>query len=512
MPIPSSNLGSCFECWAAPDGTAIIDIRDWDNPVELSYRAFDAECTAVARGLVKQGLKRGDRVGILSLNRFEALAAFFGAMRAGLVAVPISFKLSRDTVEYIVRDAGLKAVFHDDARSGLGPRGLLRIGFDERGGYEALKDPGCFEAIEPTGREVGMMLYTSGSTGKPKGVLLSHDSQLWGVRRSLTLIDNPSRHRYVVAAPMFHMNATFSVMLALASGASMILMPSFDAEIYTRAIERFRVTWLTSVPTMLALIAREIDLLDELDLSSVERVTMGSAPLTQTLVDKVQAIFPNAVITNNYGSTEAGPCPFGPHPRGIPRPSISLGYPLSGLQAELREGSSSDEGVLYTRSPMLMEGYNNLPQKTADVVQDGWYRSGDVMRRDENGFFYFVGRNDDMFVVGGENVWPGEVERLVDRMPGVHQTIVVAVPDEIKGALPFAFIVRQPNAQIDEAAVKAFAIANGPAYAHPRFVAFIDAIPLTPTNKPDRRRLTEEAERLVLQCQSTAEAARVSIQ
>jgi acyl-coenzyme A synthetase/AMP-(fatty) acid ligase len=121
------------------------------------------------------------------------------------------------------------------------------------------------------------------------------------------------------------------------------------------------------------------------------------------------------------------------------------------------EGPSPDEGVLYMRSPMLMEGYNNLPDKTADAVREGWYRSGDIMRRDENGFFHFVGRADDMFVVGGENVWPGEVERLLEQMPGVHQAAVVPVPDEIKGALPFAFVVPQAGASFDEAAVKAFA-------------------------------------------------------
>jgi long-chain acyl-CoA synthetase len=128
------------------------------------------------------------------------------------------------------------------------------------------------------------------------------------------------------------------------------------------------------------------------------------------------------------------------------------------------------------------------------------------MRRGENGFYYFVGRADDMFVVGGENVWPGEVERLIDRMPGVHQTVVVPVPDEIKGTLPFAFVVKQPDARVDEAAIKAFAIANGPAYAHPRFVEFIEAIPLAATNKPDRRRLTEEAERLARQRRPTSGA------
>jgi long-chain acyl-CoA synthetase len=208
-------------------------------------------------------------------------------------------------------------------------------------------------------------------------------------------------------------------------------------------------------------------------------------------------VFPAAAITNSYGTTEAGPSPFGAHPDGIPRPPLSLGYPYAGSQCELREGPSPDEGVLYMRSPMLMEGYHNLPGKTAEVMRDGWYRSGDIMRRDADGFYYFLGRADDMFVVGGENVWPGEVERLLETMPGVHQAAVVPVADEIKGTLPFAFLVAREGAAIDEAAVKAFSIAHGPAYVHPRFVEFIPAIPLAATNKPDRRLLTEMAEAIV---------------
>jgi acyl-CoA synthetase (AMP-forming)/AMP-acid ligase II len=310
----------------------------------------------------------------------------------------------------------------------------------------------------------------------------------------LDLTEDRFHHRYIVGAPMFHMNATFSLKAALSAGAGLVLLPTFDAKVYARSIERFRVTWLTSVPTMLALVAKERDLIGGLDFSSVTNVTMGSAPLTQALVDKVQAIFPSALINNSYGTTEAGPTPFGAHPAGIPRPGVSVGCPLPGTEVELREGPSPDEGVLYMKSPMLMEGYNNLPQKTAEVVDDGWYRSGDIMRRDQHGFYYFLGRADDMFVVGGENVWPGEVERLIERMPGVHQALVVPVPDEIKGALPFAFVVRQPGAQMSEADVKTFTIAGGPAFAHPRFVEFRSEIPLAATNKPDRRRLTLEAE------------------
>ena len=487
------NLGRCFDASRSPDKVAIIDLRDWEKPLERTYAQLDAECDAVARGLIARGLQRGDRVGILSLNRFELLAAYFGSMRAGLVAVPISFKLPRETIDYIVRDAELKAVFHDQDRADLCPPGLLRFGFDAPDGYVALRDPGPFDTVVPAGRELAMMLYTSGSTGKPKGVLLSHESQRWSLETSARTYGERPQHRYIVAAPMFHMNATISVKGALASGGSIVLLPAFDARKYALAIPRFAVSWLTSVPTMLALVARERDLVGGLNFSLVTNVTMGSAPLTQALVDKVQALFPSALINNSYGTTEAGPSPFGPHPDGIARPATSLGYPLPGALSELREGPNDNEGVLYMKSPMRMEGYHQLPQKTAEVMDEGWYRSGDIMRRDEHGFFYFVGRADDMFVVGGENVWPGEVERLVERVPGVHQATVVPVPDEIKGSLPFAFVVRQPGATVSESDIKAFAIANGPAYAHPRLVEFRDEIPLAATNKPDRNRMIAEA-------------------
>lgn len=495
MPLPSRNLGKCFDAAASPGKTAIVDLKDWEVPQEISYAALDAGCDAVARGLVARGFRRGDRIGILSLNRIELLYAYFGIMRAGLVAVPISFKLAQETVDHIVADAALKAVFHDAERKAMCPPALPAFGFDD-GGFARLCDPGPFATVEPEGRELAMILYTSGSTGKPKGVLLSHDSQAWSMETSARLYGDRSHHRYIVAAPMFHMNATISVKGALAAGASIVFLPSFDAKRYARAIERFRVTWLTSVPTMLALVARERELVGGLDFSSVTNVTMGSAPLTQALIDRVQAIFPKAAINNSYGTTEAGPAPFGIHPDGIPRPALACGYPVPGSEAELREGPGPDEGVLYMRSPMMMEGYNNLPGKTAEVMRDGWYRSGDIFRRDAHGFFYFLGRADDMFVVGGENIWPGEVERLLERMPGVHQACVVPVPDDIKGTLPFAFVVRTPGTQVTESEVKAFALANGPAFAHPRFVAFRDEIPLAATNKPDRKRLTAEAEAL----------------
>mgnify|MGYP001025603355 FL=1 len=506
MSWPSRNLGCCFDPSKDPSKVAIIDLRRPDRSDEVTYAALDAACDAVARGLLAKGLKQGDRIGIMSLNSAPMIAAYLGIMRAGMVAVPISFKLARETVEYIIKDADLRAVFHDRERASLVPDHLLGIDFDTADGYAALLDPGPFTAFEPKGREVATILYTSGSTGMPKGVLLSHESQMWALDTAARAGDR-SQQRYIVAAPMFHMNATISVKSALQAGASMVLLPTFDARLFAQAIAKYRVTSLTSVPTMMAMLARERDLVETLDFSSVTSVMMGSAPLTRSLVEKVQSLFPGAATSNAYGTTEAGPGVFGPHPDGLPRPDTALGYPTAGALAELREGPSPDQGVLYMKNPMVMEGYNNRPDKTAEVMHDGWYRSGDIMRRDENGFFHFLGRADDMFVVGGENVWPGEVEKLVERMPGVHQAAVVPVPDEIKGMLPFAFVVLQDGAKIDEAAIKKFTIDNGPAFAHPRFVEFRSAIPLSATNKPDRRLLTQEAERIAIERRAVRERA-----
>ena len=489
----SKNLGKCFDAARWGDKTALIEPGDFSAPARrTSYAELDRECDAVARGLLGRGYQPGDRIGLLGQNSREFLSAYFGIMRAGMVAVPFSYKLPQPTIDHIVKDAELKAIFHDDANAGKCPDTVASITLDGPE-FQELLDFGAFTTHEPAPREVGMMLYTSGSTGMPKGVLLSHDSQRWSLERGARLFGDRDTNVYIVAAPMFHMNATISTKGAMVAGATTVLLPTFDAMAYARSIDAFGVTSLTSVPTMLALVAKQADALDSLDFSSVIEVTMGSAPLTQALIDKVQALFPGATISNSYGTTEGGPSPFGPHPDGVTRPALSLGYPAEGLEVELREGESPDEGVFHIRGPMSMEGYNNLPEKTAAVMQDGWYRSGDIMRRDENGFFYFVGRADDMFNVGGENVWPGEVEKLIETMEGVHQACVVPAPHETKTYAPFAFVVPQSGVELTEEAVKQFTLANGPAFAHPRNVRFIDRIPLAGTNKPDRNLLTERA-------------------
>ena len=209
---------------------------------------------------------------------------------------------------------------------------------------------------------------------------------------------------------------------------------------------------------------------------------------------QVRAIFPNALITNGYGTTEAIAI-FGRHPQGKPTPVIALGHPLSTVEVRLVDpsGAEAAEGELWVRGPGVMNGYHNLPEVTAERLTDGWYHTGDVMKRDADGFFYFVGRVDDMFVCGGENVYPGDVERMLERHPGIHQSAVVPVDDAVKGALPVAYVVAERGSKLTEADVKAWALEHGPAYQHPRSVWLLDELPLAGTAKIDKAVLKADA-------------------
>jgi acyl-CoA synthetase (AMP-forming)/AMP-acid ligase II len=216
---------------------------------------------------------------------------------------------------------------------------------------------------------------------------------------------------------------------------------------------------------------------------------MGSAPSSDQLLAQLRTAFPIAQALVVYGVTEGGPVPLGPHPEGKPRPQGSIGVPYRGTGAKLIGGTHDDEGELIVCNPGILFAYHNLPKETAERVRDGWYYTGDICRRDRDGFYYFVGRTDDMFVSGGENIFPIEVERLLERHSAVHQAYVLPFEHEMKGQVPYAFVVLRDGAQVTEDELKQFALAHGPAYQHPRRVFFLSELPLAGTNKIDQKQL-----------------------
>ncbi len=500
------NLGDLISRDRDMAKLAVVDLGGEETPCEYCYAELDAMTMGVARGLAKRGFARGDRIAILSANRVEFIAAYFGIMRAGLVAVPVNYRFPKKTIDFIIRDAGAKLVFCDHASFENSPEGLPAVvfGHEDRAGFDRFIDPGEFETVIPEPREPAMFLYTSGSTGVPKGVVLSHQSHIWVAETRLT--PDLERHRYLIAAPLYHMNALALAKLACAAHATIVLLPRFVAKDYIEAIGQYRPTWLTAVPPMIAMMLREPETLAATDLSSVEFIRMGSAPVSTSLMESIHRALPKAKVTNAYGTTEAGPVVFGPHPQGLPQPDNSVGYPHPKVELRLVDGENQKaaQGVLEMKCPALMNGYHNRPDVPPPFTKDGFYITGDVLRRDENGFHYFVGRTDDMFVSGGENIYPTDVERMLEKHPDVGQAVVIPVDDDIKGTKPVAFVIPKAGHKPTEAAIKKYALENAPAYQHPRFVWFTDELPLASTNKVDRHALRKLAQERVAEAAAKA--------
>ena len=484
------NLGAPFVAHARLARTALIDLRDPGAPREFAFHELDALANAVARGLVRRGLTPGDRIGILALNRAEFVVTLLGAMRAGVVPVPINIKLAADTVRFIIHDAGARLAFCEAAYADLLPPDLPTVRYDDSDAFAQLLDHGAYTPVEPAPDTVAIQPYTSGSTGKPKGVLLSHYGQNWSRLVLVHTRNTTDQDVILVAAPLYHKNALNAIKQGLTAGATLILMPQFNVERYIAAIARYRCTVISGVPTMVSMVIARRDLLAQTDTSSVRTVMMGSAPSSPQLLVDVRAHFPNAEPLVVYGVTEGGPVPLGPHPQGRPRPPGSIGVPYPGTAARLVNGPHADEGELILKNP---GNPARLSQSAGRNRADASATAGitpvtSAAAMPKASIISSVAPTT-CSSSGGENIFPIEVEQLLEQHPAVHQACVLPFAHDLKGQVPYAFVVLRSGARATEEEIKQYALANGPAYQHPRRVFFLEQLPLAGTNKIDREKL-----------------------
>ena len=390
------NLGDLINRDRDPAKTAVIDLGGEDGPTEYCFAELDGMTMAVARALTKRGFARGDRIAIVSANRIEFLASYYGIMRAGFVAVPVNYRFPQKTIHQILDNAGAKMVFCDKASRVNCPDGLPVVEFsgERDDSFGNFIDPGEFTTVVPKDREPAMFLYTSGSTGLPKGVVLSHQSHIWVVETRLT--PDLERHRYLIAAPLYHMNALALSKLACAAHATIVLLPKFEAKSYIEAIGQYRPTWLTAVPPMIAMMLRERDTMASTVLSSVEFIRMGSAPVSEALMAATHKAFPKAKVTNAYGTTEAGPVVFGPHPKGLPQPESSVGYPHPLVQLRLVDGDNRHWTVSFCVDAATDDILRGRATVSGDDV-DSWEADVEYRRIDQGG----NGDHVDRLIVDG---------------------------------------------------------------------------------------------------------------
>ncbi|MDJ0947714.1 MAG: class I adenylate-forming enzyme family protein [Alphaproteobacteria bacterium] len=509
-PDRNGNLGYWLGDWPRrePERVALIDLHGGRERT-VSYGALEARLDRVASALTHRGLAVGDRVIISVGNRTEFIEAMFGAMRAGLVPVPINTRQGADVLGYIIENCSPRGILAEPAANGAileiaAAAGVeTRIAVDGADGvppgwteYESLLAGAAADFVPPAlpAEALCFLSYTSGSTGRPKGVPLTHAGQLWWLDAYTRYWPPSPSARNLVAVPLYHKNAMAgAIKPRLHTGGSVVLMPSFLARPFLEAVARHRVTHISGVPTVFTLILEERDLLESLDLSSLELAVVGSAPVHEEL-EAAMAARLGVPVLQSYGLTEGGPVMLGPPTDGrpVPRGSAGLAWPEGEVKLVDRDGRDhSSDGELWVRNPGVAPGYYALPEVNRERYVDGWLRTGDLFHRDDEGFYFFKGRVDDMFNCGGENIYPKEVENLLLTHPDVVDACVVALAHETKGQAPAALVAVRAGAAVDEAVLRQYCLENGPAYAHPRRVLIQSGpLPLTGARKVDRAGIT----------------------
>ena len=499
----AGNLGYWMSDSAArfPEKVAVFDLSR-ETPRETTYAGLEARLDRVASALTRLGLQSGDRLAMAVTNRTEFIEIMFGAMRAGIVPVPLNTKLGPDTLRYVIEDSGAVGAVVEPAANAhltgiiesqdLPVRVLLE---DAAEGWVSYEDalaasPPRFTPAELAPDHLAFLPYTSGSTGKPKGVALPHAGQCWWIDCLHKYWPTPVETRALAAVPLYHKNAMAGAIKPLLScGASVVLLPNFEPRRFLKALADYRCTHASGVPAVFTLLLQERDLIETLDFSALKGLKIGSAPTPKELLDGVEAAF-GVPVSESYGLTEGGPVMIGPPVNGRPTPRGSCGvaWPEGEVKLTDVEGRECESyGELWVRNPGVTPGYYRLPEVNRERLVDGWLKTGDVFARDADGFFYFRGRTDDMFNSGGENVYPLEVENVLLKHPAVAEVSVVPLPHRVKGEVPVAMVVKAKGRDVSEDELKRFFIANAPAYAHPRCIDFVAELPLNGPGKIDRK-------------------------
>ncbi|WP_103337291.1 AMP-binding protein [Amycolatopsis sp. CA-126428] len=466
----------------------------------LTYRQVDAAAQAQARRLADAGVAPGDRVGVRLPTSVDFVVAFFGALRAGAVVVPLSPQVPGPELAKLLEHSGAKVVVQRDADEDLpdGVSGLTPVG-DPDGGGE-------FADAGRSGEDIAVVSYTSGTTGPPRGVMLSHRALLANLEQ-ISGVEGVLEHddRVLITIPLFHVYGLGPGLLqAVAVGATAVLSERFEAQRTLDDCAEHRVTSITGVPTMYgefaALGADEL----RRGLATVRRMTSGAAPLHPKVLGAIREAT-GLDVYEGYGLTECAPVVTSTLVTGYPKPG-SVGRPLPGIELRLVDSDGTDQavpldpddvddvfeaegetGLVSVRGANLFSGY--WPDGGHGPDAEGWFRTGDVGYLDTDGDLHLVDRANDLIIVNGFNVFPREVEEVIGQLPEVAEAAVVGVVDERSGEAVKAVVVPAAGAALSEQQVADHCAAHLAGYKVPHLVEFAESLPHSATGKLRRLRL-----------------------
>ncbi|MGG3739146.1 acyl-CoA synthetase [Aeribacillus pallidus] len=508
------NLGYMLSRSAAAYSDHIAIIH---GDLELTYREFNERVNRIASALRQLGLEAGDRVAIFSPNRAEILEVLFATWKAGLVAVPMNFRLHHDEVRYILNHSEAKVLVY----AGIFQDAIDRIAQDltetriavclDRVGeeqffqtvlnyHELLNRGDAAEWMEQVdGDDLAWLFYTSGTTGRPKGVMLTHRILLLATLNVCADIYPFGQNDIGLhTAPLTHGSGLYALPLIAKGGTNVILTASrFDPETVFASIEKHKVTVLPFMaPTMVKRLT-ESEVRNKYDLRSLQCIIYGGAPMyVEDLIAGIKAFGP--VFAQIYGQ---GECPMTitglsreEHDLTCPKRLASAGTARMGVQVRVQDADGNElspgtVGEIAVQSDLVMKGYWKNPEATNDTIVNGWMRTGDVGYIDEQGYLYILDRTKDMIISGGNNIYPREVEEVLLRHPAVQEACVFGVPDREWGESVKAVVVLRPGQAATEEELIAFCRDHLASYKKPRSVDFVEALPKNAYGKVLKREL-----------------------
>jgi len=478
---------------ASPDRAAL----KLDDAV-VTYAQLDLASQAVAGLLAQHGVRPGDRVGLMLPNVPHWAVLYYGVLRAGAVVVPMNPLLKEREVAYYLNDSGSKLIFvwHGfaaEAQAGAKLADAEAISVDPLGFLNVLAEatpvPGL---VDRDDQDTAVILYTSGTTGQPKGAELTNANLLRNVEVSAgDLVQATADDMVFGGLPLFHVfGQTCGLNTAVAVGATLTLLPRFDPSKALEVLVRDRVTIFQGVPTMYVAMVNHPDRANY-DLSALRICVSGGAAMPVEVMTAFEKEF-GCVVLEGYGLSETSPAASFNLPDKR-RPG-SIGTPITGVDFRVvdvqgNEVPTGEVGEIAIRGHNVMKGYWNKPEQTAAAIKDGWFHSGDLGRKDEDGFYYIVDRKKDMIIRGGYNVYPREIEEVLYEHPAVAEAAVVGVPHAELGEEVAAAVAVKPGSTATAEELRDYVKGQVAAYKYPRIVRILDALPKGPTGKILKREI-----------------------
>ncbi len=560
---PGVPATSDYPEWTVPDLLRHSASRFPESPAlffygtRISFRELNDLTTRFARGLRRLGVQTGDRVALMLPNIPQAVIAYYGVLKAGAVVTPTNPLYVEREIQSQLIDSGSETIVALDLfypriravreRTHLPGRIIItslrdflptvkRLLYPIKARWmkrwivveknppvydflelldstspETEADAPCLPSVEPDA--LAQIQYTGGTTGTPKGVMLTHRNVVVNAMQGRFWCSNfrDGKETFLGAVPLFHCYGLSTCQnLAVATGCQIILLPRFHADEAVKAIQKHRVTVMSGVPMMFSMI-NDVSKLRRYDLHSIRVCLCGASPLPAEVQEGFERLS-GVKISEGYGLTEAGPTTHcnpihGEHPRG----SMGLPFPdtdarIVDLETGLRDLPTGEAGELIVRGPQVMQGYWKKEADTRAILREGWLYTGDIVRRDEQGFFFFLDRKKDVIKPWGETVYPREVEEILFQHPGVHEAVVVGVPDRHYGEAVKAFVVPIEGSSVTESELIEHCRKSLARFKVPVAIEFRLELPRTIIGKVLRRALRDDADVTVAGAQASRKA------